>query len=289
MLISFFVLKLQAAEALTAAMEIAVRTTPVRGSVLVGGTLGQCHLLQGRLASATTVLVEATNIIRAKRLRGFHSSDALNGLAALRLIVAEKASAEERRRRALRNARRACRSAMQSARTVPSAMPEALRLCGTLAWLSGATRVARERWEQSTACSRKYKLPVEEGRTLLEMGSRLRDVALVDRAIDGFTQSGARVYLALGLHARARMASHEGADIGSMLQRYDQAIAALDEVRTDYALGVACRERAHLYKQLGQLDSARADLTKARNCFEAVGAASEQAEMEHEASAVSIS
>lgn len=132
-------------------------------------------------------------------------------------------------------------------------------------------------------------LGLERARTLLEMGSRLGDVALVDDAVAVFAQTGAKVYLASALHAQARMAMRSGEEVTSVLQRYDQAIAALDEVKAEYALGVACRQRARLYQKLGQLDSAHADLARARSCFEAVGAASEQAEVERESNAVSVS
>ena len=73
------------------------------------------------------------------------------------------------------------------------------------------------------------------------------------------------------------------------IYRSHRLSTALDEVKAEYALGVACRQRARLYQQLGKLDSARLDLAKARNCFEAVGAAPEQAEVAREANAVSIS
>jgi hypothetical protein len=112
------------------------------------------------------------------------------------------------------------------------------------------------------------------------MGDRLADVALVDEATRVFEQTGARVYLAFGLHARARMELESGADVGSMLQRYDRAIAMLAEVKAEYELGVACRQRARLHTQLGRRDQARADLATARSCFAAVGAAQERAAVE---------
>jgi hypothetical protein len=82
------------------------------------------------------------------------------------------------------------------------------------------------------------------------------------------------------------MEAASGTDACAKLQRYDQAIAALDEVQAEYALGVACQQRAHLHKQLGCLDQTRADLAQARRCFIAVGAAVEQADVEQEASAL---
>lgn len=129
-------------------------------------------------------------------------------------------------------------------------------------------------------------MAIERARTLLEMGTRQSDACLVDEATGVFVQTGARVDLAFSLHARARMASESSADVRSTLQRYDQAIAVLDEVKGEYALGVACRQRAQLQKQLGRLAQARTDLANARSCFAAVGAALEQADVEQAAIAL---
>jgi hypothetical protein len=90
-------------------------------------------------------------------------------------------------------------------------------------------------------------------RTLLEMGHRLGDGALVDEARQVFEQTGARVDLAFALHVRAEMTLTSGADMDAALQRFDQAIAALDEVKAECELGVACRQRARLHAQLGQV------------------------------------
>ena len=134
---------------------------------------------------------------------------------------------------------------------------------------------------------RSLRLTVERARTLLEMGDRRRR-----RRLRGRGDRRVRCRLAQGL-IWLSACTHEpgwsaesGADVRSTLQRYDQAIAALDEVKAEYALGVACRQRAQLHKQLGRLDQARADLAQARSCFAAVGAAVEQADVEQEAIAL---
>jgi hypothetical protein len=82
------------------------------------------------------------------------------------------------------------------------------------------------------------------------------------------------------------MAPASGADAGSTLPYYDQAIAALDEVKAEYALGMACWQQAQLHKQCGRRDRARIDLAQARQCFAAVGAPAEQTEVEQEAIAL---
>jgi hypothetical protein len=57
----------------------------------------------------------------------------------------------------------------------------------------------------------------------------------------------------------------------------------------DYELGVACRQSAYLYKQLGQLDRAGSDLRKARDSSLRPGQLSEQAEIAREESALNVS
>src|SRR5262249_54574483 len=156
----------------------------------------------------------------------------------------------------------------------------------TLAWLSGASKAADRRWRQSLATAERLGMVNERARTLLEMGIRHNDAGLVDEATGVFVQTGTRVDLAFSLYARARMASDADADVRSTLQRYDQAIAMLAEVKVEYTLGGACRQRARLHEQVGRLDLARTDLAQAQRCFAAVGAAVEQAEVEQQAIAL---
>ena len=89
-------------------------------------------------------------------------------------------------------------------------------------------------------------MPIERARTLLEMGARLGDAALVDEARRVFDATGAKVDLAFSLHALARLAAATGTDNEAALLRYDQAITALDAVKAEYNLGLAGRERAQL-------------------------------------------
>jgi tetratricopeptide (TPR) repeat protein len=246
-----------------------------------GGLLGRTRLRQGRLEEAAAVLKQSLDLIEAKGFRGEWSSDPLNGFAELCLIEAGRLSGAARRQ-AMRRAARACDKALACTRKALLWLPETWRLHGILAWLSGDHGAARERWTKGLAISTDLGLPVERARTLLEMGHRLGDAALVDEATQVFEQHGARVDLAFALHARAEMAPTSGPDVDTALRRFDQAIAALDEVRAEYALGAACRQRARLYAQLGRPDQARADLATARSCFSAVGAARDLTDVEHE-------
>ena len=123
-------------------------------------------------------------------------------------------------------------------------------------------------------------MPVERARVLLEIGARHGDAALVEEARHVFEQTGANVDLAFSLHALARMAATAGSDTNTALRHYDRAITALDAVKAEYNLGLACRERAQLLTQWGRRDEAQADLTRAQCCFEAIGADAEKADVE---------
>lgn len=278
----------QAALHLSKSIDISIRVSSHRGKAVVAGFLGKCRLRQGRLSEASANIQEAILLIKTNNFRGWQCADPHNTFAELCLINVERMSGAPRRS-ALRKARRACAQALRTARGAVTWMPEALRLLGTFAWLSGDTKSAEERWSKSLTMARDLGLPVERACTLLEMGIRLENAALVDEATTSFADSGARICLAFALHAQARMALQQGNEVTSALKRYDDAIAALDEVKAEYELGVACKQRAHLYQQLGQLDNVRLDLARARSCFEAVGAAPEQAEVEREANAFSVS
>jgi class 3 adenylate cyclase/tetratricopeptide (TPR) repeat protein len=272
----------EAASHLTAFRDLCLHLSDFRRRTGAEGFLGKCRLRQGRLQEAAAVIRTAMDLIAATNLHGRWTGEPHHTIAEFCLVEASRVP-DRGRREAIRTASRACVKALQCA---PAWLPEALRLHGTQAWLSGDTTSARARWQQSLETAEKLRLPVERARTLLEMGDRLADVALVDEATRVFEQTGAKVYLGFSLHARARLERESGADVGSTLQRYDRAIAALDEVQAEYTLGVACRQRAHLHTQYGRLDQARADLVQAQSCFAAVGATEEQAEVEQEAIAL---
>jgi class 3 adenylate cyclase/tetratricopeptide (TPR) repeat protein len=262
--------------------EICIEVSDFRRHVSARSFLGKTRLRQGRLSEAAAVLREAMDLDEARKLRGKWTGEPLNTFAELCLVEASRLSGAPRRK-ALRAAGRVCDQAL---RGNPAWLPEALRLHGTLAWLAGDHASARERWQKSLETAEKLGLTVERARTLLEMGDRMADPALVDEATRVFEQTGARVYLAFSLHARARLERESGADRGLKLRRYDQAIVVLDEVKAEYDLGTACRQRAQLHTQRGDLDQAREDLARAGRCFAMVGAAAEQAEVEQEAIAL---
>ena len=251
--------------------------------------LGKCYALQGKLDDGLGVLGEALHIIKVEKMRSaFDQVEFLTGLALVNLAIADRLEGSPQRA-AMRDARRACRKAVRLARQVPGWLPEALRLQGTSDWLSGNQATALKRWRESIAVAERFAFPIERARTLLEIGHRTGDIAFIEEASQVFRKFGAKVFLAFALHSLAQLHTRSSTDTASAILSYGEAIAALEEVKADYELGAACRQRAHLHKQLGQMNSARFDLKKAQNCFEAVGTALEKADVEREAKAVRVS
>jgi class 3 adenylate cyclase/tetratricopeptide (TPR) repeat protein len=267
---------------LTRFRDLCIEISDVRRQRSAEGFLSKARLRQGRLNEAAASLGAGLALADGKKLRGKWTSEPYSTLAEMRLVEVSRGSSP--RREAIRAAGQACDRAL---RAVPPWRPEAQRMHGTLAWLSGDHATARSRWRTSLETAENLGMPVERARTLLEMGDRMADVALVDEAARVFERTGARVYLAFSLHVRARLERESGADGGERVRRYDQAIVVLDEVKAEYELGVACRHRGQLHGQRGDLDQAREDLARAGRCFAAVGAAAEQVEVEREAIALS--
>ena len=275
----------EAAAHLSAVCDLTGRISSFRMQAGAGGLLAICRLRQGRLTEAAAAVATSLALIEARNLRGEWSADPLNAFAELCLARAARLTGAPRRE-ALRAARRACAKALRCTRHAVAWLPATERLRGTLAWLSRDPRSARARWRASLAAAEGLGMVLERARTLLEIGQWSRDVALVDEALGVFDRIGARVDSAFALHARARVGSVAGAHDAAALEDYDRAIAALDEVKAEYELGVACRSRARLHQGLGHLDLTRADLARARDCFAATGAAEDLAAVKGEASAL---
>jgi class 3 adenylate cyclase/tetratricopeptide (TPR) repeat protein len=261
----------EAAAYASKACEAAAKLTSPRIEVLMQGFLSKCRIQQGRISEAWAAADRALRLVTKHNLRGLQCADAFNAIARLRLIELERSSSVVRPR-ALKAARRAGRRAIRCASGAITWMAEALRLTGTLAWLHGDKALAGNRWRESVAFAERFDLPVDRGCTLLEMGKRLGDDALLSKATEVFAQASAKTYLAAALHARAALALESGAETSSLIEQYDRAIVALDEAGAEYDLGVACGQRAQILRQLGYSDRADADLETARRCFQAVRA-----------------
>jgi tetratricopeptide (TPR) repeat protein len=236
---------------------LTLRASSHRTHACTGGLLGKCYLRQGRLRSASRILHETMRLMEAKRMSDLLVADAVTGFAELSLIEAAGLIGISRRT-ALRRAKRACTAALRLTKNAAVAWrPEAIRLHGTLAWMCGSRRQAITRWQRSIAAAETMSMPVERARTLLEMGERLGDVALVDEARAAFESTGAKVDLAFALHVLARMAAAADFNAVATLALYDQAIAGLSEVKAEGRVGLACQERAQLLVQAGRHEEAR--------------------------------
>jgi hypothetical protein len=80
-------------------------------------------------------------------------------------------------------------------------MPEALRLQGTCEWLKGKSGPAQKGWDQSLKMAQAQGQRYDEGLTLLEMGRRLGNRSVLEKAVTILSETGAEWDL-----ARARQA-----------------------------------------------------------------------------------
>jgi len=233
------------------------------------GLLGKCYLRQGRLRCASQILHETMHLIEVKKMNDLFMADGVMSFAELSLIELASLTGASRRI-ALRRAKSACKAALRLSRKAAVAWrPEALRLHGTLAWMSGSMWQAIARWQNSIAAATAMSMPVERARTLLEMGTRLGDISLVDEARGIFEITNAKVDLAFAQHILARMVTSTDTNAGGALPLYDQAIAGLSEVKAEYRLGLAYQERAELLIKAGRNAEAWSDLARARQILEA--------------------
>jgi class 3 adenylate cyclase/tetratricopeptide (TPR) repeat protein len=211
--------------------------------------LGKCHVLQGDLDEASAVLAEVGRIMQVRNMcRAFDRVEFFTALASAKLASAERLEGDPQRA-AMREARRASGQALRYARRMRGWLPEALRLHGTSEWLCGKRAAAHKRWRESIALAEAFAFPIERARTLLEVGHRTGDSALVEGAVDTFRQSGANVFLAFALHSLARLHSRSPSAAPSVMQSYANAIAALEAVNATHELSVARTEYARLQKE----------------------------------------
>jgi tetratricopeptide (TPR) repeat protein len=256
--------------------DVTLRVSSHRMHASACGLLGKCYLRQGRLRSASRILHETMRLIEAKRMYDIFTTDAVTGFTELWLVEAAGLTGTSRRT-ALRRAERACAAALRLSRKSAVAWrPEAIRLHGTLAWMCGSRRQAITRWQRSIAAAETMGMPVERARTLLEMGNRRGDFALVEEARGVFYSTGAKVDLAFARHDLSRMAAVSDFNAVTVLALYEQAIAGLSEVKAEGRIGLACQERAQLLLQAGRHEEARSDLARARHSLAAVSADAER-------------
>ena len=254
----------EAAAILKKAQAIAVKIPAWQGLAYQTAMLGKCHVLQGKLDESLVGVNEALHILNIEKLgTPFDQVEPLCAYATVHVALAERLEGAPQRA-ATRDARRACRKALRSARLMPGWLPEALRLHGTSDWLSGDHAAAQAHWRESIAVAEKSSFPIERGRTLLEIGHRTGSIDLIEQASDVFRQTGAKVYLAFALHYAAQLQARSSTDAASAILSYAKAIAALEEVKAEYEHEVACRQCACLQEQLGHNEEARASLENAK-------------------------
>ena len=170
----------------------------------VGGTLGRVHLQQGSWERAQALLDEGETLVATHGLRGYQITNVRIGVAELSLARAERAEGVARTA-ALRDARRACRAALRQGALFRGALPHAMCLRGTCAWLEGRPAAARRWWQRSLAVAEELGARYDLGVTHLEMGRRLGDRGHFERAEGIFAVIGAP-----SLSAEARALRHGG-------------------------------------------------------------------------------
>jgi class 3 adenylate cyclase/tetratricopeptide (TPR) repeat protein len=189
-----------------AVMEICRSIPDYSALAHAGGNLGLCHLRRGDLTAAIAVLEETTRLIDDRGVKGYAITLARNALGEAYLVEAEQARGPARAG-ALKKAKRACRAAWKQGRCFRGGLPSAMRSQGTWAWLKGKHDSARRWWERSGTVAKELGARYETAMTWLEMGQRLDERELLERATQVFGEIGAEFDLAT---ARARLAADHG-------------------------------------------------------------------------------
>src|SRR5262249_33031168 len=112
---------------------------------------------------------------------GFVATPSFNAVAEAHLAAAEGQSGEPRSA-SVRDADRACRTAVQHGRRDTTGLPHAARCQGTLFWLKGKRGEANHWWRANIAAAERMGMRYELVRTHLEMGARLTDRVHLERA-----------------------------------------------------------------------------------------------------------
>lgn len=146
---------------------------------------------------------------------------------------------------------------MRCARVIPGWLPEVLRLCGTLEWLDGDETAAESDWRESVEVAEKSSFPIERARTLLEMGLRTGDAALIERAVEVFTETGAKTFLASARHALAQIRSRSRTEAASTIRCYTEAVSALEDSCLEQELEMARAALGHLQASRGHVAGTR--------------------------------
>ena len=206
--------------------------------------LAKCLVMQGKLAEAGEQLAQAQQAMLTAKLRtSFDRVELYSGVATHALAVAEGLQGAARDK-AVREAVRSAQRAVRCAREQPGWLAQALRLHGSAEWLAGHSAAAHKHWRESIATAERSAFPIERACTLLAMGERVGEIALVEQASEVFRRLGAKTFSAFALLALARLHGREGGDASAAAAHAQQAVAALQEVQAYEALAQARAELA---------------------------------------------
>lgn len=102
--------------------------------------------------------------------------------------------------------RQACKALFTYCRLFPIGQPSAWLYQGLCDWLDGKTAKAKQAWAKSLAAASKFRMPLEEGRALYEIGRHIPQGAPerrehLTRAVEIFTHLGTPYELALAQQA----------------------------------------------------------------------------------------
>jgi len=179
----------QAIANLNEAIKLAEAIPDYRWSGVSGGFLGRCYIHQGSLDQALSVLLKTESIIVRHNLKGMVSVSLRNNLATLYLLFAEK-NMGSKKAKWMGRARIACKKALKQGKVYRFGLPEAMRLKGTYEWLSGRSVTAKKWWQHSLSLGEELGMRPDLAITYLEMGSRLKDRAHLERAAAIFAEIG---------------------------------------------------------------------------------------------------
>lgn len=185
----------EAISVLTQANEILERIPDYVMRAMAGAKLVIGYLRAGRLATAFQ------SFTTTEQLTGPHTRHVVPlslmaiARAAVFLAAAEEAGARGQfdglaKDEWLKKAGPACRQALRYAKGVRINLVEARRLRGTYEWLRNKPDAARKWWKESLAYAEKKGITAEEALTRLEMGRRLQDRQMLERAAGMFAEMG---------------------------------------------------------------------------------------------------
>jgi class 3 adenylate cyclase/tetratricopeptide (TPR) repeat protein len=160
-------------------------------AVMGAGWLAAALLRQEKAEEARALLGEQRERIRGYGVRGYYLRPYHNAWGMLCLTEAEHAQGAARTA-ALKEARAACRAMRRTATADIGGTVAAFRLQGVYHWLRGRPTKAQAWWRKSLATAERLGMRYEGALTELEMGRRLDDRALLEKAAATFADTGAQ-------------------------------------------------------------------------------------------------